>query len=141
MASQVQEFKAPGIEHDYDELGAHHRKFEEMALRELLSPARASLEGLITPLPRQVLLGALRDGRLRVRSPIAVNITREDHHIIVEALEFDEFGFGNTLSEALVDLQHAIADLYLTLEQEQDHLGPDLERVWHSLQEKIQRRP
>jgi hypothetical protein len=70
-----------------------------------------------------------------------VNITREDHHIIVEALEFDEFGFGNTLSEALVDLQHAIADLYLTLEQEQDHLGPDLERVWHSLQEKIQRRP
>jgi len=141
MASQVQEFKAQGIEHDYDELGAYHRKFEEMVLRELLSAARAATEGWVITLPRQVLLGALRDGRLRIHSSIPVNVLQEDHHVIVEAVELDEFGFGNTLSEALIDLQRTIAELYLTLEKEQDRLGPDIERVWHILQQKILRRP
>jgi hypothetical protein len=95
----------------------------------------------VTTLPTQVFLGALRDGRLRVCSPIAVNVMREDHHVIVESREFNEFGFGNTLSEALTDLQRTIAELYLISEKEQDRLGPDLQRVWHRLQQKIQRRP
>lgn len=89
----------------------------------------------------QILLGSLRDGRLRVQSPITVKITKEDRHIIAEATELDEFGFGANLSDALRDLQRAIVELYLTLEEGKDRLGPDLQRVWTTLQHKLARRP
>lgn len=91
-------------------------------------------------LPGHILLGTLRDGRLRVQSPITVKLTREDQHIIAEAAELDEFGFGTNLSEALRDLQRAIVELYLTLEEGKDRLSPDLQRVWATLQTKLLRR-
>ncbi|MBI4233895.1 MAG: hypothetical protein HY686_05580 [Chloroflexi bacterium] len=94
-----------------------------------------------TLLPRQVLLGALRDGRLRVRSCITIILATEGQHVIAEAAEFNEFGFGDNLSEALIDLQRAIAELFFALEREQYRLGPDLKNVWASLQEKIIKRP
>lgn len=92
------------------------------------------------PIPSELLLGTLRDGRLRVCSPITVKITREDKHVIAHAVEFNEFGFGENLSQALSDLQRAIVELYLTLEKEQGCLGHDLQSVWASLQQKILKR-
>lgn len=92
-------------------------------------------------LPDHIFLGTLHDGRLRVRSPITVKITKENQHIIAEAAELDEFGFGANLSEALRDLQRAIVELHLTLEEWKDRLGPDLQRVWATLQGKLLRRP
>jgi len=100
-----------------------------------LSGSTLSTPSLETP--DQILLGSLRDGRLRVRSPIKVEFTAEGEHIIAEAVDFNEFGFGNNTSEALIDLQRAVAELYLTLEKEQDRLGKDLQGVWVILQEKI----
>lgn len=91
--------------------------------------------------PHRILLGSLRDGRLRVQSPITVTFTKEDQHVIAEATELDEVGFGANLSEALRDLQRAIVELYLTLEKEQDRLGPDLQKVWATLQHKLLRWP
>ncbi|MDE2059838.1 MAG: hypothetical protein KGL31_04955 [candidate division NC10 bacterium] len=85
-------------------------------------------------LPDHIFLGTLRDGRLRVQSPITVKITKENQHVIAEATELDEFGFGVNLSEALRDLQRAIVELYLTLEEGKDRLSPDLQRVWATLQ-------
>ena len=58
---------------------------------------------------------------------------------VVEATELNEFGFGETLSEALTDLQAAIAELYFTLEEDQDRLGPDLSSVWDVLSRKIRK--
>jgi hypothetical protein len=90
--------------------------------------------------PEQILLGSLRDGRLRIHSPIKIKFTQEDEHTIAEAVEINEFGFGENPSEALADLQRAIAELYFTLEAEQERLGADLQRVWDVLQEKIHKR-
>jgi hypothetical protein len=90
--------------------------------------------------PDQILLGSLRDGRLKVRSPIKVRFATEGKHTIAEAMEINEFGFGENISEAIADLQHTIAELYLTLEEEQDRLGTDLQGVWAILQEKIYKR-
>lgn len=92
-------------------------------------------------LPDHIFLGTLRDGRLRVQSPITVKIAKENQHVIAEATELDEFGFGANLSEALRNLQRAIAELYLTLEEGKDRLGPDLQRVWTALQAKVLHRP
>jgi len=88
-------------------------------------------------IPEEVLLGSLRDGRLKVHSPIKVRLTTEGVHTIAEATEISEFGFGGNISEAIADLQRTIAELYLTLEEEQKHLGKDLKGVWTVLQKKI----
>jgi len=95
---------------------------------------------LAPAIPSEALLGSLRDGRLRVHSPIKIKFTKEDKHIIAEAVELNEFGFGENTSEALIDLQRTIAELYLTLEKEQGRLGRDLQNVWAILQEKIYKR-
>jgi hypothetical protein len=89
--------------------------------------------------PEEFRLGALRDARLRIREPFLVRFSSEGGHIIAEAPEADEFGFGRNPSEALADLQRALAALYFSLDEEQQRLGPDLERVWDTLRRKISR--
>lgn len=117
------------------------RRFLEIPIASLISPEDALLIRVSPVLPDHILLGSLRDGRLQVQSPITVKLAKEDQHVIAEATELDEFGFGTNLSEALRDLQRAIVELYFTLETEQDRLGPDLQRIWVTLQDKLLRRP
>jgi hypothetical protein len=95
---------------------------------------------LALAMPREILLGTLRDGRLRIISPLQLKLTYEGKHTIAEAVEVDEFGFGENISEAISDLQRTISELYFTLEQEQERLGVDLQRVWDILQKKILKR-
>jgi hypothetical protein len=140
MATEIHVFENPSTEQD-DELAAYSSKMEELQLLELVPLSIASMKLEARPLPDHFYVGALRDGRLRVVAPISVHLMVENEHIILESEELDEFGFGNTLSEAIIDLQRAIAELYFTLEEEQNQLGPDLEQVWSILQQKIQRRP
>jgi hypothetical protein len=140
MATEIQVFENPGTEQE-DELAAYYPKMEEMKVLELVPLSIASMRLGIKQLIDHFYVGALRDGRLRVVSPISVHEMVENDHIILEAEELQEFGFGHTFSEAIIDLQRAIAELYLTLEEEQNRLGPDVERVWFILQQKIQRRP
>ena len=85
------------------------------------------------------LLGTLRDGRLRVQSPLKIRLSREREHFVAEATEIKEFGFGQSATEALRDLQHAMVELYFTLEQEQGRLGSDLKRTWDILQNKVKK--
>ncbi len=121
---------------DRDNEGVSRQKFldlEHLLIRSVIP--------FIPKVPDQFLLGSLRDGRLRVKAPILVNCMRENQDIVTEAVELNEFGFGKNLSEALSDLQAAIVELYFALEREQDRLGPDLQRTWATLQEKISRRP
>ena len=86
----------------------------------------------ITPTPREFTLGSLRDGRLRVVEPIEVVQTAEDGKCVVETPELNEFGFGDNPSEA-------IAELYFTLNDEKDRLGPDLAAVWTTLSRKLRK--
>lgn len=90
--------------------------------------------------PAIIQLGFLRDGRLRVREAIEVTVFEEEGDIVAAATGLNEFGFGDNPTEAIADLQQAIADLYLTLEAEQDHLGKGLRRVWEILNVKVERR-
>jgi hypothetical protein len=90
--------------------------------------------------PEKLLLGALRDARLRVVQPFSVLVRREDDHWILQADEINEFGFGKSLSDAIADLQSAIAELHLSLEADQSRLGSDLQSVWELIQKKVRRR-
>ena len=90
-------------------------------------------------LNHKLALGALRDGRLRVVMPIAVEQTTEGGKYVVESPELNEFGFGDNLSEAIADLQAAIAELYFTLDEERERLGPDLVQVWSALSKMVRK--
>ena len=91
------------------------------------------------PTPEQFLLGFLRDGRLWVTEPFEATWYMESDEYVVEAHEIAEFGFGRTIPEATADLQRAIAELYFTLEREQERLGSDLAAIRLTLARKIRR--
>lgn len=89
--------------------------------------------------PTQCAIDDLQDGRLRIVEPIAVTWTTEDGQCVAEAAEINEFGFGDNLTEAIADLQAAIAELYFALDADQERLGPDLQAVRATLTRKIRR--
>lgn len=135
------EFDQPVIEKSRDEAGAYRTEFEEIRnLTGLVPSASVQTASLGPALPSELLLGHLRDGRLRVVAPIAVKLISEGEHVIAEATEVNEFGFGKNPSAALIDLQRALAELYFTLEAEQDRLGLELQNVWATLRQKIEKR-
>jgi hypothetical protein len=128
MTSEVREFeKAKDDSEQHEGMGGQDAEM------------RPSFVSLHSSLPDAILLGALRDRRLRVNSPLTVSVHHEADHLILEALEINEFGFGRNLSDAIVDLQHAIAELYMNLEATQDRLGPDLLVTWGALQKMVTR--
>ncbi len=89
-------------------------------------------------LPARIKLESLADARLRVKAAIEVVLTEEGGQIVAAAEGLDEFGFGDNLPAAIADLQHSLADLYLTLAAEQDHLGKGLRQVWAVLQGQVE---
>lgn len=138
MVTKIEPLGTTAIQPDND-VGAYNVLFQEITPGDIVSVEYVGSD-LAPAVPREVLLGSLRDGRLRVNSPIKIKLMKEDKHIIAEAVDINEFGFGENPSEALADLQHAIAELYFTLEKEQERLGADLQRIWKVLQEKILKR-
>jgi hypothetical protein len=90
-----------------------------------------------TVTPTEIMIGSLRDGRLRVMQPIRVKFSKDGAGFIAEAIDLNEFGFGGNQSEAVADLQHAIAELYFSLRDERNRLGPDLRRVWKKVDRAI----
>ncbi len=89
-------------------------------------------------LPVTVMLESLGDTRLRVKAPIEVRVFETEGFILAEAVGFNEFGEGDRTEEAVADLQAALADLYFSLEGEQDNLGRWLQGVWKVLQDKVE---
>lgn len=137
--TEIKQFEAPPVEQRDDEPVAHRREFIEIRVLPELIPIEHIRSASLGPaVPSELLLGTLGDGRLRVRMPIAVRLETEAEHVIAQAVELNEFGFGQNLSEALADLQRAVVELYFTLKNEQGRLGPDLELVWAKLREKIE---
>jgi hypothetical protein len=91
-------------------------------------------------IPERLLLGSVADGRLQVIAPISVRFRTEHDSVVAEAEALDEFGYGSNPSDALRDLQRALAELYFSLEQDQARLGADLQVVWTRLQRTVRRR-
>jgi len=102
-----------------------------------MSTVKDKIPSVGLTLPSTMLLGALRDPRLRLIAPLTITFERENDDIVAYCEELEEFGFGTHLTEAIVDLQLAIAELYFTLKEENNRLGSDLRRLWDSLCQKI----
>lgn len=87
--------------------------------------------------PEQILLGTLGNLGFRFIKPITVQLENRETEVVASWPEIDEFGTGTSMSSATEDLGRTVAELYRTLKNDQDNLGPDLERVWLKLQEHV----
>ena len=89
--------------------------------------------------PPKFLLGHLRDNRLRVIEPFVATWTVEDGTVIIDAAEINEYGEGDTLEDAIKDLQASIAELFFELDGDRDRLGTSLQRVYETLTKKLRK--
>lgn len=114
------------------------KKLPPFVIAELeMSAATDQIPSIGPTLPKTMMLGALRDPRLRLVVPFTVTFQRENDDIVAYCEELEEFGFGKHLTEAIEDLQVTIAEAYFTLRQENKRLGSDLRKLWDSLRQKI----
>ena len=86
---------------------------------------------------RSAVVDSLPDSRLRVEEPIAVTWAVEDGTYIAEALEINEYGYGDNVTEALEDLRVTIVELFWGLDEYRDRLGTDLQNVYQTLTRKL----
>lgn len=87
-------------------------------------------------LPSQVLFGVLRHPDLKLLEPIPVRTERSERGISVIWDEVQEFGFGDTFSDAMTDFADTIAELYLHLDKT-EALSDDLTYVRDVLSDYI----
>ena len=127
ITAQLSKFERPCVQLDED---------VRTTSRKLLHISPTVVEPSIAT-PTEIMIGSLRDGRLRVMQPIRVKFSKDGAGFIAEAIDLNEFGFGGNQSEAVVDLQHVIAELYFSLRDEWNRLGPDLRRVWKKVDRAI----
>ena len=104
-----------------------------------VEPPAETLRSTALSFPPKFLLGHLRDSRLRVIEPFMATWTVEGRSVIIEAPEINEYGEGDTVDEAIKDLQASIAELFFELDDERDHLGTELRRVYDTLTRKLHR--
>ena len=126
----IQKFEQPLVPTE-DEVQAYSDSMTSLTPDEIINEALPQI------IPVEILIGSLRDGSLRVVVPLRVKVSREDTGFVLEAVDLNEFGFGDNLSEAISDLQYAIAELYYSLKAEPQRLGPDLQEVWQKLRQAI----
>lgn len=100
----------------------------------------------VTTLPRlpdsfgPAVLGALGTASLHVVEPIAVRYFRDGDHVVAEAPELEEFGYGPDIAEARRDLQRTIVELRAHLTANRERLGADLVRLLGVLERKLRPR-
>ena len=86
---------------------------------------------------RDSILDGLAHNGFRVVEPFKIQINDVDGTIVLDAPEINEYGEGDTLEEAMADLQASIVELFSDLDEERDRLGADLRRVYQTLYRKL----
>jgi hypothetical protein len=84
--------------------------------------------------PATLFLSSLHHPQLRLQMPLGLRIERENGHVMAWSDDLEEIGYGPTLGAAVEDFQRTVVELYESLHDAQDHLGPDMERLWRVLQ-------
>jgi len=90
--------------------------------------------------PKLLQLATVPDDRLRMKAPIEVKIKQEGEFYIARCDYLNEFGYGESPTEAIEDLQLVLVELYWTLKGEEEKLGTGMVEVWKHLCELIQER-
>lgn len=89
--------------------------------------------------PQRILFGALQCPTLRLAKPIPLKTEKSKDTVSVVWEDISEFGYGDTLSEAIFDFAATVTELYATL-SENESLSDDLLKVKTKLFEYIEPR-
>ena len=85
----------------------------------------------------RVEIGSLLDTRLRLRGVLTLDMEREGDFYVATCSDLNEFGYGSDPTRAIEDARRSIAELYWSLKESHDRLGPDLAKTWQRLSELI----
>lgn len=88
--------------------------------------------------PDKIVIGTLPIDTLRLRQPIIASIDKENDQFIAYVSQIDEYGFGNSPMQAIDDLRMTVLELYLSLKEKKDKLGPGLMDTLKQLEEFIE---
>ncbi len=91
--------------------------------------------------PSRIQFGMIRSRRLRIIAPITVQLERKGDTVVARWEEIEEFGYGRNISESVDDFGRTIEELFFSLADQKDHLGPDLKGVFATISKYIQFRP
>jgi hypothetical protein len=96
---------------------------------------------LATPMivPEELLYAGAIHPELRTVLPFHVRFERTESGYAAVVHDLDEYGLGNTRSEALEDLRKTLQELYLSLERDESRLSEDLLSVWARLKNYVTR--
>jgi hypothetical protein len=100
---------------------------------------RGTTVGTLTTVPDELLYAGAIHPELRIVVAFEVRFERVEggHAAVVHELE--EFGLGETRSDALEDLRKTLRELYLSLEQDESRLSGDLLSIWARLKSHVAR--
>lgn len=105
---------------------------------------KVSVRAILGELPNARLetveFGALRHPELRLRRPIHLEVSVEDESVVVTWAAADEFGYGDTMGDALEDFARTLPELYFRLHESGVRLSSDLDRVRRVLDDYIEHR-
>jgi hypothetical protein len=113
----------------------------EMKLPEIQSPTAFRVippQIELLPIPREILFAASPGRGLYFKKPISLTIYREQEAYIAYASDIEEFGYGESVAQALDDFGKTICELYLSLSKDKDRLGRHLHRQFAKLNEFLE---
>jgi hypothetical protein len=121
---------------------------EQTIQQPMLSPpgmAEVGTTGLSLPeqisLPFDLLFGSPGNLRLRFKQPLRLRVYKEEETIVAYSKDLSEFGYGDSLGEALIDFERTLGELYWELSSNVERLGADLAQQFHRVCEYLDERP
>lgn len=138
--TNYQPFMGVGIKEEEDTKAAQiYPKYEffdirgaEIAeLKDKVNEFEKRLERVFQVIPIQFL----ESEGLRLIKPLFINLSYylDDKIYIVDSLELNVYGSGKDEQLAVDDFKLAIKELYFSLKEDKDKLGPDLKKKWDIL--------
>jgi len=101
---------------------------DEEPVQEILNAMKGSAA------EKAVSIQNLLDDRLRLTTPVMLELEREGEFYIAKCDELEEYGYGYDPIEAVDDFRQTAAELYWTLKEEQSRLAPGMTQLWQKIQ-------
>jgi predicted RNase H-like HicB family nuclease len=93
----------------------------------------------LMPVPEELLYAGAIHPELRIVVAFEVRFERIEGGYAAVVRDLEEYGVGDTRSDALEDLRITLRELYLSLEQDQSRLSSDLLSIWGRLRSHVTR--
>lgn len=77
--------------------------------------------------------------RLLLKEPLNILLEEDGGNFVVNSLDLDIYGVGDSTQEATRDLGENIEDVYFTFKKEgKENLGPEMLKIWNYMSEILQ---